>query len=170
MSDRPVRKYIRLENFDYDSDGAYFITICTVNKECMLSTIVGGGAFDAPQNILTEYGKIVEKYVISSSNIPNVSIDNYVIMPNHIHILLTINNKGRKTGTPKATSPTNKTIPHFVSTLKRFSNRDIGFDIFQRSYHDRVIRSKAEYMKIWEYIENNPVKWQDDCYFVNYDR
>ena len=170
MSDRPVRKYIRLENFDYDSDGAYFITICTVNKECILSTIVGGGAFDAPQNILTEYGKIVEKYIISSNNIPNVSIDNYVIMPNHIHILLTINNKDRKTGTPKATSPTNKTIPHFVSTLKRFSNRDIGFDIFQRSYHDRVIRSKAEYMKIWEYIENNPVKWQDDCYFVNYDR
>ena len=73
MSDRPVRKYIRLENFDYDSDGAYFITICTVNKECMLSTIVGGGAFDAPQNILTEYGTIVEKYVISSNSIGNTA-------------------------------------------------------------------------------------------------
>ena len=165
MSDRPVRKYIRLENYDYDSDGAYFITICTVNKECMLSAIVGGGAFDAPHNILTEYGTIVEKYILSSNNIPNVNVDNYVIMPNHIHILLTIQNNSVNSGTSRAPSPTNKTVPHFVSTLKRFVNRDIGFDIFQRSYHDRIIRSKAEYLKIWEYIENNPVNWQNDCFF-----
>ena len=61
-------------------------------------------------------------------------------------------------------SPTNAIIPQFVSTLKRFSNKKIGGSIWQRSYHDHIIRNEQEYQKIWDYIDTNSLKWQDDCY------
>jgi hypothetical protein len=57
-------------------------------------------------------------------------------------------------------------IPRFVASLKRFSNLEIGKNIFQRSYHDHVIRNEQGYLKIWEYIENNPKKWELDCFYV----
>ena len=85
-------------------------------------------------------------------------------MPNHVHILLQIENTLAE-GTSRAPSPTNALIPHFVSTLKRFCHRDIGKLIFQRSYHDHVIRGKRDYLKIWEYIEHNPARWEEDCFY-----
>jgi len=68
-------------------------------------------------------------------------------------------------GTSMAPSPTNAAIPHFVSTFKRFCHREIGGPIFQRSYYDHVIRSKAEYREIWQYIDSNPDKWMQDRYY-----
>ena len=65
-----------------------------------------------------------------------------------------------------APSPTNAVIPHFVSTLKRFCNRDTGMQVFQRSYHDHVIRNEDDYLKIWQYIDNNPARWQEDCFYI----
>ena len=93
------RKTTRLKNYGYSSAGAYFITICSHNKKCIFSNIVGGGALDAPQNKLSNIGKIVEKYIISTNNIQGVKIDKYIIMPNHIHLILIVQNNG---GTSKA--------------------------------------------------------------------
>ena len=163
--DTPKRKPNRLPNFDYSTPGAYFITICVEGKRCILADIVGGGALDAPQIQLTPLGKISEKNILSGNRIPNVRIDNYVIMPNHIHLLISVNYDG----TSKAPSPTNAVIPHFVSTFKRFCHRDAGIRLFQRSYHDHVIRGEADYFKIWEYIENNPAKWEEDCFYENFE-
>ncbi len=56
-------------------------------------------------------------------------------------------------------------IPHYVGTLKRFCNKEIGENIFQRSYHDHIIRNETDYRKIYEYIESNPSKWQKDSYY-----
>ncbi len=165
MGNLPYRKPNRLTAFDYSTCGAYFITICVQNKECILSEIVGDGAHDVPKNILTEYGRIAEKYIISGNKVPNVTVKNYVIMPNHIHMILMIDNSNFNSGTSKAPSPTNQIIPHFISTFKRFCHNDIGGKIFQRSYHDRIIRNEKEYLKIWEYIEKNPLKWNEDCFF-----
>lgn len=166
MPDLPTRKPNRLKNFDYSSDGLYFITVCVQDQQCILSKIVGDGALDVPKNILSEYGKIVEKNIISGNKIPNVTVEKYVIMPNHIHMILSVENKfPDSSGTSRAPSTTNKTIPHFVSTLKRFCHGEIGWKIFQRSYHDHIIRNEKEYLKIWEYIENNPLKWEEDCFF-----
>ncbi len=162
MNDLPKRKPIRLKNFDYSSCCAYFITICVQDKECILSRIVGDGALDVPKNILTDYGKIVEKNIISGNRIPDINVDNYVVMPNHIHMILRIENNG----TSRAPTPTNQMIPHFISTFKRFCHAQIGFKIFQRSYHDHIIRNDKEYFKIWHYIENNPLKWNEDCFFT----
>jgi hypothetical protein len=106
-------------------------------------------------------------------------------MPNHIHILLfVLSNKEnvvsanpenpekngalriRENGTSRTPSPTNAALPSFVSTLKRFIHKDCGFALFQRAYHDRIIRDETEYQNKWRYIDENPAKWADDDYFV----
>ena len=162
--DLPSRRPNRLPEFDYSTPGAYFITICTQDMRPTLGHIVGGGTLDAPYTRLTRRGSIVEKYILSGSNIPSVKVDKYVIMPNHIHMILFVDG-GLPSGTSRAPSPTNAAIPHFVSTLKRFCHRDIGEKIFQRSYHDHVIRNVKDYLRIWQYIDNNPARWQEDCFY-----
>ena len=99
----PKRKQNRLKDYDYDSAGAYFITVCTQDRKCLLSYIVGGGAFDAPENQLTSMGKIVEKYIQSGNHIDRVTVEKYVIMPNHVHLLLIVD---MVDGTSRAPSPT----------------------------------------------------------------
>jgi REP element-mobilizing transposase RayT len=158
------RKPNRLASYDYNQAGAYFITICTQDRKCILSRIVGGGVLDAPDNLLTDVGKIVEKNILSGKYVERVSVTKYVIMPNHIHLLLVVG--ANTSGTSKAPSPTNALIPHFISTFKRFCHRESGERIFQRSYHDHIIRNEQDYLKIWEYIENNPKQWELDCFYV----
>lgn len=159
----PKRKPNRARGFDYNSDALYFITICTKDRKCILSSVVGCGALDAPQVKLTNIGKIVEKYIVSTNNIKNINVDKYIIMPNHIHMIIMVDNNG----TPRASSPTNAVVPQAISALKRLASKELGQNIFQRSYHDRIIRDEEEYLKIWEYIEYNACKWQEDCYYVN---
>ncbi|MBR2312931.1 MAG: hypothetical protein IKA46_06555, partial [Clostridia bacterium] len=98
----PKRKPTRLYGFDYSTEGLYFITICTKDRKCILSKIVGdvplsntdhhvgGGALDAPRVVLTDIGKIVERHLLGCNKMPSVYIDKYVIMPNHIHIIVGI--------------------------------------------------------------------------------
>lgn len=190
----PKRKDLRLKNYDYSSQGAYFVTICSQNKEQIFSTIdysvfdkyeilysqiVGDGAFDVPQPTLTQIGRIVEKYLLSSENISGVTIDEYIIMPNHIHFVVfldpekyrrgaygtlkapshTDENVGIENGTSKAPSPANEMLPHMVSTFKRFVNKEIGENIFQRSYIEHVIRDVDDYNTKRKYIYENPLRW-----------
>ena len=159
------RKPNRLSYYDYSTPGAYFLTVCTQDKRPILGRIVGGGAFDAPSIHLSSIGQVVHQYILSGNNIPGITVDKFVVMPNHIHLILLVD-EGASHGTSKAPSPTNAVIPHFISTLKRFCNRDIGFPIFQRSYHDHVIRDEHDYQKIWQYIEHNPARWTEDCFYI----
>lgn len=162
----PKRKPNRLPTYNYSTPGAYFITICVEGKKCILGRVVGGGALDAPVVRLTEAGQIVQRHIESGNQIPGVTVDKFIVMPNHIHMIILIN----KTDSCKpslAPSPTNTAIPHFVSTLKRFSHRDIGEKIFQRSYHDHVIRGEQDYQKIWKYIDTNPARWKQDCFYID---
>ena len=106
----------------------------------------------------------MEKYICSGNRMERARVEKYVIMPNHIHILMIVDMD--VSGTPRASSPTTAVIPRFVASLKRFSNQEIGENIFQRSYHDHVIRGEQDYLKIWEYIENNPKQWELDCFYV----
>ena len=160
----PTRKKIRLEGYDYSQEGCYHITICVENGHEMLGNIdVGDGVLDVPFVELSEYGIIAEKRIAALDEYyEHISISKYVIMPNHIHILFSVlNNKG---GTSRTPSPTNAVIPSFVSTLKRFIHKECGFALFQRAYHDRIIRDKEEYLQKLHYIEQNPVKWSEDEY------
>ena len=92
----PERKIIRKRGFDYSVSGAYFITICTQDRRNILSTVGDGASTSREDDYaihLTPYGKIVEKYLLSSENIKNVKVDKYVIMPNHIHVIFFIENE-----------------------------------------------------------------------------
>ena len=120
MSDLPKRKDLRLKNYDYSECGAYFITICTRNRIKVLSNIVGGDVLDAPRVELTAYGKIVDKYINQLNDFyENVFVEQFVIMPNHIHLILFV----REDGSSRTSTPTVKqhsVVPAFVSTFKRF--------------------------------------------------
>lgn len=173
--DRPVRKQIRLDNYDYSKNGLYFITICTKDhSELLWSTNVGNGALDVPlcsayrvnKGFLSTFGRIVRDNIRRANSVYlDKKILQHVIMPNHIHFILKINAENEISavgtgvkGTSGAPSPTNEIVPLYVSMLKRFINKDIGFNIFQRSYYDRIIRNEKEYIAISAYIHNNPFK------------
>ena len=161
----PKRKPTRLKDFDYSSTGAYFVTICIQNRKPLLSHIVksvGVGALDDPQVQVTRIGKIIEKNLLSSENIPGVTIDRYVIMPDHIHAILVFNREEyikRQNGSSRAPTPTNEMLPHIVSTFKRFCNKEIGEDIFQRGYSEHIIRDREDYETRIKYIQENPMRW-----------
>ena len=93
---------------------------------------------------------------------PFSSVVKYVIMPNHIHLILRLSNNDN---TADSNNRTNMTVPRIVSTFKRLSNKEIGFSIWQRSYHDHIIRNEDEFAMISDYIENNPANWAKDCFF-----
>jgi REP element-mobilizing transposase RayT len=181
----PKRKHPRLDNYDYSSAGAYFVTICTKDRKRILSNIikpsVGVGALDDPLNgflnepqipqiQLSEIGKVTEKYLLSSENIPGVKIDRYVIMPDHIHVIIFLypnQYASRRDGSSKAPTPTNEMLPHIVSTFKRFCNKEIGNNIFQRGYIEHIVRDREDYETRAKYIYENPARWYYDGLYTD---
>ena len=108
---------------------------------------------------LTRIGKTIEKNLLSSEKISGVKIDRYVIMPDHIHVIIFIDSDKYIYGSSKAPTPTNEMIPHIVSTFKRFCTKEIGENIFQRGYFDHIIRNREDYEEHVKYIYENPMKW-----------
>ena len=147
----PKRKPNRLSDYDYSQNGAYFITICTQGRKPVLSAIVGDDAHIVPK----PHGIVVEKYI---RNVPE--IEKYVIMPDHIHIIIRLDNGSMWASTPTDGNfqPKNK-IASIVRSLKTLTTKEVGEAIFQCSYYDHVIRNQQDYNEVWEYIENNPHKW-----------
>ena len=178
----PKRKDIRLKNYDYSECGAYFITICTDKRRKILSKIVGVGVPgdpifnpqtvgvdvpDDPRVELTAYGKIADKYINQLNDFyDNISVEQYVIMPNHIHMILFVHDGG-SSRTPTPTDKPNAVVPAFVSTFKRFCNKEFGENIWQRYYYDHVIRNKCDFEEISKYIYENPLKWQFDELYID---
>ena len=162
----PKRKPTRLKNFDYSKSGAYFITICTKNRKQLLGKIVGYGDFDVPHMNLSEYGEILDKYIkLMNNKYLHLKIDKYIIMPNHLHLILKV--VDYVSGASGTAAPYNSEISKFVSLLKRHCNIQYGNNIWQRSYHDHIIRGDEDYRKIWEYINTNVLKWEQDCFYNN---
>jgi len=167
----PVRKKIRLQGYDYSQAGYYFITVCVQNGHEMLGKVVGNAALGVPYIELTDIGEIVKQYIENINIVYNgeIRVDNYVIMPNHIHMIITIyknETSNCKDGTPRAAFPTKAKIPKVVNSLKGLTTKKIGFSIWQDRYHDRIIRDKTEYQNKCRYIDENPAKWAEDRYFV----
>ncbi len=173
--DVPQRKTNRLTDFDYNTPGAYFITICTQDRKHILSEIVGDGF-----PILKCAGRIAEHFIQKiPEKYPNVTVDKYVIMPDHIHLLMQIQIVGeafrlpekrdggtvpyeRNEGTGNPSPTVGNVIGWFKYQITKHVNSllgTVGDRLFQRSYYDHVIRNQLDYDEIWEYIEGNPVKW-----------
>lgn len=87
-------------------------------------------------------------------------------MPNHVHLIVVISEDALH-GSSRTPTPTNMMIPGYISTLKRMCNKDLGKNIWQRSFHDHIIRDEYDYRKIWEYVDSNAQKWNEDCFFVS---
>ena len=178
MDELKNRKSPRCNDFDYNTEGVYFITICTRNHRCVLSRIVGTGVPDCPKRTeiedverpqieLTRSGEIADKYIKQLSEFYDyLSVEHYVIMPNHIHLMLWVK-KNVKDGQSRTPVPTiveraNASCSRFVATFKRFCNKEYGENIWQARFFDHYIRNHNDYEEHVEYIYNNPNKWYFD--------
>ena len=155
IMDLPKRKSPRIPNFDYSSANYYFITICTHEKRCI---------FGKP-GMLSWMGQYAKECLIKITELhPNIRLDNYVVMPNHIHAIFDVQDHKKKTdlsviiGQYKSavTKGIRVKFPHYI--------------VWQRSFHDHVIRNQQGYEKIWRYIEDNPRKWEEDCFYISMDQ
>jgi len=214
------RKTTCLKGADYNRNQAVFLTICTKERKCILSHIVGTGVPDAPftdlsnsvgtgvpdapftdisnsvgtgvpdgpftdlsnsvgtgvpdgpKIELTKYGQIADKYINQLNDFyDSLSVESYVIMPNHIHVMLWV--KGTENGparTPVINGPSRTPVPtiqnsvlsRFVSTFKRFCNKEYGTNIWQYRSNDHIIRSLQDYEEHLRYIYENPMRWYYD--------
>ena len=155
-----ARKNLRLPSFDYGQPGAYFITVCTDKRKNILSSVVGGDAHIAPYTNLTPIGQVVERYLLS---MPGLGA--YVIMPNPVHMILHSSASNVLEGPMWASAPTNNHVPAAIRSWKTLVTKELGYSIWQRSYHDHIIRNEEDYISILRYIQENPAKWCEDRYY-----
>ena len=159
----PKRKKGRLTGCDYSANGSYYITVCTKDKQHILGHSVGGGVLDAPYVRLSKCGAMVRDTLLEMDAFyDEITINHYVIMPNHVHFILSICGERGPSRTP---APTNARLPAFLSVWKRLTNKKAGFPIWQRGYYDHVIRNEADYLRNWQYMDENPVRWTEDEYY-----
>lgn len=150
----PSRKNIRLKQYDYSTPGAYFVTICTAQKKNILWNRVGADTIRPGSVPLSHIGKKVQQAIDQiPKHYASVSVDKYCIMPDHVHLLLSVHtdNDGRIISAP--------TISTVVGSLKRWVTKETGQVIWQKSFYDHCIRDQNDYDQIWCYIENNPLKY-----------
>ena len=147
------RKQLRLKDFDYSANGAYFVTLCTKDMKCVLSSIVGEGFHALPKVELTPIGIEVEKTInYVNDNNDNISLVKYVIMPNHIHLLIIIDNQsagGR--GSPP--------LQEIIKRIKTYTTKKYNSVLWQRSFYDHIIRDEDDLYYHLQYIDENPKKW-----------
>ena len=160
----PKRKHPRLPTYDYSTTGAYFVTICTHGKKCLLSRIVGHIA--APAEIqYTQYGQIAKEQLLAlEKRFAGVKIDQYVVMPNHIHMIVIFEDN-------TAGASPRPTLMDVVCAYKSLTTRACKKaqpieKLFQTSFYEHVIRGQADYDEIAKYICENPTKWQLDQLYI----
>lgn len=172
----PARKPNRLWSFEYGA-GAYFVTICTQNRKCILSKIVsykmtdvnvGEGLAPPAEVRLTPYGTTAQKQLLDFENrYPSVRIHQYVIMPNHIHAIIQIQANCGEAGGASPSPTLMDVIRAFKSIATRMCKKIQPISqLFQRSYYDHAIRGEADYLEIAQYITNNPARWAEDEFYV----
>jgi len=155
----PKRKHPRMEHYDYSTPGAYFITICTQHKRCLLSYIVGRGLAPA-ETQYTAYGQIAkEQLLLLEKRYPNLKVAQFVIMPNHIHAILCLAETAGASPRP--------TITDIVCAYKSLTTKECKriqpiAKLFQTSFFEHVIRGQKDYDEIAQYILNNPKQWELD--------
>jgi REP element-mobilizing transposase RayT len=165
------RRSIRLKDYDYTQNGAYYVTICTHGRACLFGEIVDGIMR------LNNIGRSVEEEWLHTSDVrPNVALDAFIIMPNHVHGIVVITSPGRgvlqyapTNGGPTTFRSPAQTIGAMVRGFKGATTKRIndlrntpGIPVWQRNYYEHIIRNEADLQRIREYIANNPVRWAED--------
>lgn len=171
------RHSIRLKGFDYSSNGMYFVTICTKDREYLFGDIVNG------KMVLNGMGQVINQVIQKTTKIrKNVQIDIYQIMPNHVHIIVIISNRRGVLHTPQDMNPSHykgefnsplqspsQTLGSIIRGIKSMTTKQIRiitgnfeFPVWQRNYFEHIIRNEIELLKIRDYIKLNPAMWERD--------
>ena len=156
--DQHHRRSIRLPQYDYAQPGAYYVTLCTHNRLCFLCQI------QDELSRLTWQGELIKLHWEKlPEHYPFLTLDSYMIMPNHLHGILILGEQHEL----------HLTLPQIIQGFKTFSARAInklqntkGIPIWQRDYYEHVIQGEDDLNRIREYIINNPLKWSEDDYYV----
>lgn len=167
MADTHPRRQRRLRGWDYSQPGSYFITICTINSADLLGDVAGGRVR------LNAYGEIAkDTWAWLGAHFPNVSLDESVVMPNHIHDILVLTTAVRGQQREASDMPVHrKTVGELVGAFKTRSTKEVnrlrqtpGAVLWQRDFWDRVIRNEYELTRTREYIRRNPEKYRARVY------
>lgn len=173
MKGKITRKTLRLHNFDYSSNGIYFITICTAGKYNLFGNIANGAMH------LSEMGKIAEEEIANANQKRAehfIEITKYVIMPNHIHMIIQIYNPDlfHEYQSETFASPSSKSISstirsYKVAVTKRIHEINKLYEaekIWQPRFYDNIIRNEKAYQEIWNYIDANVSRWEEDKFYI----
>ncbi|HMN25891.1 MAG TPA: transposase [Ignavibacteriaceae bacterium] len=155
MIELPKRKNQRLKEFDYSQSSYYFVTICMKNRNEFFSHIINS------KLVLTEFGKILDEVWNNLLKYYNVELDYYIIMPDHFHAIIIIDNSIMNMTAKKETD-----LSKVIGKFKSYSTRKIrerlkngeNFE-WQKSFYDRIIRNEKELYNIRKYIQENPLRW-----------
>ena len=171
LSSKQIRKKLRLENYDYRSPGAYFVTICTQGHQSALGKVVD-------LNVeLTWRGKIVhELWEEIPQHFSNVKLDEFVVMPNHMHGILWIVEQNTSIPCPRenpnSVNPQAGSLGVIVRSFKSAVTRKVnqishtqGARFWQRSFHDHILRDENDLDQHRKYILENPIRWKLDEYY-----
>lgn len=164
------RRSVRLKNYDYAQAGAYFVTVCTQSRTCLFGEIV------ANEMRLNDLGRIVAEEWVKSADIRSeIEMDSWVVMPNHLHGVVILDDPRAHGRAPQHRSSCQelvrapRSLGSFVAGFKSAAtlrineiHRTPGAKVWQRSYWERVVRSETELNLIREYIQNNPAQWELD--------
>ncbi len=170
---RQNRRSIRLRDYDYSQSGAYFVTICAWGRECLFGDILIG------EMVLSKHGEIVKEYFEKTSqHFQNIKIDCFVIMPNHIHAIIIIEQPvGVIHELPLQVESAleirkqrrSMMLPRIIGWFKMNSAKAInkirevsGRPLWQRNYYEHIIRNETTFEQIRQYIRNNPLEWELD--------
>ena len=163
------RRSIRLSGYDYARAGAYFVTVCSQNRECVFGEVVDGSIQ------LSEWGRIIRgEWLRTRSVRSNVQLDAFIVMPNHFHGIVVINGYVRGTARRAPTmerfgQPVSGSLPTIIRAFKSATTKRINqlrgtpsMRVWQRNYYEHVVRNENDLIKIRQYIERNPIRWEDD--------
>ena len=169
MEEYQKRKHTRLTQYDYSQAGMYFVTMCTCNRECLLSQITSVGRGLAPAEIqLTETGRMIEEQLMClPQRYSFVTIEKYVVMPNHLHVIFSF-------AEAAAGASPRPTLIQVVGAYKSLTTRQRnlqqntpGRQLWQDSFYEHIIRDENDFLRIWQYIDTNPAKWLEDRYYTD---
>ena len=154
MSEIPERKSIRITGYDYSTPGAYFITVCAANRAKIFWSDRRGELCSPANVLLSDVGMIVDKENQKLNSVYDaVRVDKYCIMPDYIHMILTI--EAAEDGRPQVAPTISRVMKQFKGSI----TKQVGRPIWQKSFYDHGVRNQHDYDEIWEYIENNPLKY-----------
>lgn len=157
----PERKRIRLQGYDYSQAGCYFITVCTRDRKCLFWEPVGADIIRPGRLPLSAHGEEAERAVLHIPVCyPQVTLHQWVVMPNHVHLLLQITEAGGR----MLSAPT-RSVSTVVGQMKRAVSKALGMPVWQKGFYDHIVRDENDFLRIWTYIDANPAKWAEDRYY-----